>query len=118
MKIPPDKWPTPCSPAGGSRSRAVRVSQPEATANRVTADQVFCPLSAEHYRAVALHFRKRAADTSDLQLRQAIRCVAARYEALGKLAEAEDRLRGRDSLHCGPYRAKPASAPDTLGLRC
>ena len=62
----------------------------------------FWPMSAEHYRTVALRFRKRAADTSDLQLRQAIRYVAATYEA------AKAKARGR-----GPFArpGQPALRP-------
>ena len=47
---------------------------------------------AEHYRAVAFRFRERAAATADLQLRQSYRDVAADYERLADLAEAEDRF--------------------------
>ena len=54
---------------------------------------------SEHYRAIALSFHERAAGTSDIQLRHAYRYVAARYERLAKLAEADDRLRGYHSLH-------------------
>ena len=52
---------------------------------------------AEHYRAVAARFRERAAGTQDLQLRESYRDIAADYERLANLAEAEDRFRDRHS---------------------
>src|ERR1051325_10339517 len=78
----------------------------------------FWPMSAEHYRTVALRFRKRAADTSDLQLRQAIRYVAATYEAPKAKARGRGPFARPGQPALRPVQGEPASAPDTLGLGC
>lgn len=52
---------------------------------------------AEHYLALALRFRERASGTPEFQLRQDYLDLAASYERLANLAEAEDRLRDRYS---------------------
>ena len=48
---------------------------------------------AEHYRAVALRFRERAAATPDPQLRDSYLDLATDYERLADLLEAEDRTK-------------------------
>src|ERR1700746_2697539 len=57
---------------------------------------------AEHYRRGALRCRERAAGTSDFQLRQDYLYVAANFERLADLEEAEDRFRDRHGLLLKP----------------